>query len=80
MTTPYLAAFAVLDQQRIEPCHFEPVDASSPDEACDAAAEIAAFVARPTEPKEPVSSRPETGAAVARITHDKSPFAEAAGL
>lgn len=80
MTKPYLAAFAVLDQQRIEPCHFEAVDASCPDESVDVAAEIAAFFTRPTKSQEPVSSRPEAGAAMTRITNDKSPFAEAAGL
>lgn len=80
MTTPYLAAFAVLDESTIEQsCHFEAVDASCPDESVDVAAEIAAFVTRPTKSQEPVSSRPEALAA-ARITNDKSPFAEAAGL
>lgn len=46
MTTPYLAAFVILDEHTIEPCHFEPVDAPSCDETVEAAAEVAALVAR----------------------------------
>lgn len=80
MTKPYLAAFAVLDQQRIEPCHFEAVDASCPDESVDVAAEIAAFVARPNCSQEHDLIKPETRTAITHITNDKSPFAEAAGL
>lgn len=80
MTTPYLAAFAILDEQTIEPCHFEPVDASSSDETVDAAVEIAAFASRPNGSQEHDRIKPETGTAVSHITNDKSPFSEAAGL
>lgn len=80
MTTPYLAAFAILDEQTIEPYHFEPVDTLSSDETVDAAAEIAAFVARPNCAREHDRIKPETRTAVSHITNDKSPFAEAAGL
>lgn len=80
MTTPYLAAFAILDEHTVEPCHFEPVDALSCDETVDAAAEIAAFVSRPNGSQEHDRIKPETRTAVSHITNDKSPFAEAAGL
>ncbi|WP_419204029.1 hypothetical protein [Bordetella trematum] len=80
MTTPYLAAFAILDERTVGSCHFEPVDAPSCDETVDAAAEIAAFVSRPNGSQEHDSIKPETRTAVSYVTNDKSPFAEAAGL
>ncbi|MGX9524268.1 hypothetical protein ACXHWJ_08740 [Alcaligenes nematophilus] len=80
MTPPYLAAFAILDEHTVEPCHFEPVDTSYSDETVDAAAKIAAFVSKPNCSQEHNRIKPETRTAITHITNDKSPLSETAGL
>lgn len=66
MTTPYLAAFAILDEHTVEPCHFEPINAPSCNETVDAAAEIAAFVSQLNCSQEHARIRPETRTTVTR--------------
>ncbi|OSZ33568.1 hypothetical protein BVZ28_12405 [Alcaligenes faecalis] len=80
MTAPDLPALTIPDEHTVEPCHFEPVDTSSSDETVDAAAEIAAFVSKPTCSQEHDRISPETRTTITHITNDKSPFSEAAGL
>lgn len=77
MTTPYMAALAALDERQVEVQVFvSPLGDQSTE--VDAAAETAAFVARPDPMREietkPVSTEAKGG------SNQRSAFAEAAGL
>lgn len=77
MTTPYMAALAALDERQKEVQAFvSPLGDQSPE--IDAAAEAAAFVARPDFVRgietKPVSIEAKGG------SNQRSAFAEAAGL
>lgn len=77
MTTPYMAALAALDERQEEVQAFVSPLGDQSTEA-DAAAETAAFVARP-DPVREIETKP-VSIAVKSGGSQRSAFAEAAGL